>query len=83
VLPWKQRALRRVEIGDGDGYHADSIEDYFHVQYFEAIDYGSFLLTDDIVRYFNGQILEYNCFSLGTYTKQSNEDKCLFKFLLL
>jgi len=34
VLP--RRAPRCVEIGDG--YHADSIEDYFCVQYFEAVD---------------------------------------------
>jgi len=38
VLPRKRRAPRRVEIGDGDGYHADNIEDYFRAQYFEAID---------------------------------------------
>jgi len=36
VLPRKRKAPRRVEIGDG--YHADSIEDYFRVQYFEATD---------------------------------------------
>ena len=38
VLPRKRKAPKRIEIGDGDGYHTDNIEDYYGVQYFEAID---------------------------------------------
>ena len=38
VLPRKRRAPKRIEIGEGECYHVDDIEDYYRVQYYEAID---------------------------------------------
>ena len=37
VLPGKRRAPKHIEIGEGECYHIDDIEDYYRVQYFEAI----------------------------------------------
>ena len=38
VLPRKWRAPKRIEIGEGECYHVDDVEDYYCIQYFEAID---------------------------------------------
>ena len=38
VLSRKRRAPKRIEIGEGECYYIDNVEDYYHVQYFEAID---------------------------------------------
>jgi len=38
VLPRKRRAPKRIEIGEGECYHVDDVEDYYRLQYFEAID---------------------------------------------
>ena len=38
VLLRKRRATKHIEIGEGECYHVDDIEDYYRVQYYEAID---------------------------------------------
>ena len=38
VLPRKRRAPKRIKIGEGECYYVDDVEDYYRVQYFEAID---------------------------------------------
>lgn len=38
VLPRKRRAPKRIEIGEGESYYVDDVEDYYRVQYFEAVD---------------------------------------------
>ena len=37
-IPRKRRAPKHIEIGEGECYHVDDVEDYYRVQYFEAID---------------------------------------------
>ena len=39
TLPRKRKALSRFEIGLGEGYHAQTTEDYYRSIYFEALDY--------------------------------------------
>lgn len=37
-LPRRRTAPQRLEIGEGVGYHASSVEEYYRAQYFEALD---------------------------------------------
>ncbi len=37
-IPRRKRAPKRFEIGDGIGYHADSVEEFYKNQYYEALD---------------------------------------------
>ena len=39
TLPRKRKAPSRFEIGLGEGYHAQTTEDYYRSIYFEALDY--------------------------------------------
>ncbi len=38
-IPRRKRAPKRFEIGDGIGYHADSVEELYKNQYYEALDW--------------------------------------------
>ena len=41
VLPRKRRTPIQFEVGEGEGYHTNDVGDYYHAQYFEAIDLGT------------------------------------------
>ena len=38
TLPRKGKAPKRIEIGEGDGYHSPTVQEHYRQQYFEAID---------------------------------------------
>jgi len=46
ILPRKRKAPSRFEIGQGKGYHAQNIEDYYRSMYFEALDYAVSSIQD-------------------------------------
>ena len=46
ILPRKRKAPSRFEIGQGEGYHAQNIEDYYRSMYFEALDYAVSSIQD-------------------------------------
>lgn len=37
-LPQRKRAPKRLQVGDGIGYHADNVEEFYRNQYYEALD---------------------------------------------
>lgn len=37
-LPRQKRAPQRLEIGEGAGYHSSSVEEFYRVKYYEALD---------------------------------------------
>ena len=48
AMPRKRRALKRFEVGEGDGYHSLTFEDYYRKLHFEALD----LVISSIQEYF-------------------------------
>ena len=38
ALPRKRKAPSRYEIGSGEGFHSVTVEDYYRLQYYEALD---------------------------------------------
>ena len=38
TLPRKRKAPKRIEVGEGDGYHSPTVQDYFRMIYYEALD---------------------------------------------
>ena len=45
-IPRRKRAPRRFEIGDGIGYHAASVEEFYKTQYYEALDLATASIKD-------------------------------------
>ena len=37
-LPRKWKVPRRIDDGSGDGYFSETVEEYYRLQYFEAVD---------------------------------------------
>lgn len=37
-VPRRKRAPRRIEIGEGPGYHSASVEEHYRAQYYEVLD---------------------------------------------
>ena len=46
ILPRKRKAPSRFEIGHGEAYHAQNIEDHYRSIYFEALDYAVSSIKD-------------------------------------
>lgn len=38
TLPRRKRAPKRLEVGDGIGYHATTVEEHYRIQYYEVLD---------------------------------------------
>ncbi len=45
-FPRRKRAPIRLEVGDGAGYHAASVEELYRTQYYEALDLATVSIKD-------------------------------------